>query len=89
MKRKEILLATAALMSLTACAGGYYDGQGTPSGLQTSQGVYANPTQTPPQYRVPQTNLVTSGIPGESGVSSVSSALSGGGGGGGGGGGSR
>jgi hypothetical protein len=80
-----LVLAAAIAASLAACAGD--DGGRVSSDIGTSQGVYANPTQTPVQYRLPQTNIVTSGIPGESGFSSVSSALSGGAGGGAGGGG--
>ena len=82
MTIERLLLAAAIATSLAACAGG--EGGPVSSAIGTSQGVYANPTQTPLQYRLPQTNIVTSGIPGESGVSAVSSALSGGGGGGGG-----
>ncbi|HEV2548683.1 MAG TPA: hypothetical protein VGU20_15185 [Stellaceae bacterium] len=79
------LLAAAIGLSLVACAG--YEPGRVSSAIGTSQGAYSNPLETPTQYRVPQTNIVTSGIPGESGVSAVSSALSGGGGGGAGGGG--
>src|SRR5215472_9949284 len=82
----RLLLGAAMAASLAACA--MDSGQGrVSSAIGTSQGVYANPTETPAQYRVPQTNIVTSGIPGESGFSNVSSALSGGAGGGAGGGG--
>ncbi len=78
--RAKFILAAAVLPLLAACAGnGIYGG-----GIGASEGAYANPLQTPVWARVPQTVVVTSGIPGESGVSSVSSALSGGGGGGGG-----
>jgi hypothetical protein len=85
MTTKRLLLTAALAASLAACAG--YEGGRVSSSIGTSQGVYANPIETPAQYRVPQTNVVTSGIPGESGFSSVSSALSGGEGGGAGGGG--
>jgi hypothetical protein len=81
MTTTRLLLAAALAASLAACVGN--EGGPVSSAIGTSQGVYANPTQTPLQYRLPQTNIVTSGIPGESGVSAVSSALSGGGGGGG------
>jgi hypothetical protein len=85
MTTTRLLLGAAIAASLAACTG-FQDGR-VSSAIGTSQGIYANPIETPPQYRVPQTNIVTSGIPGESGFSSVSSALSGGAGGGAGGGG--
>ena len=85
MTTKRFLLAAFLAASLAACAGN--EGGRVSSAIGTSQGAYANPIETPAQYRVPQTNVVTSGIPGESGFSSVSSALSGGDGGGAGGGG--
>ena len=86
MRTTGLLLTVAMAASLAACAAGNEPGR-VSSAIGTSQGVYANPTETPQQYRVPQTNVVTSGIPGESGFSNTSSALSGGAGGGGGGGG--
>ena len=85
MTTVRLLLGTAIVVSLAGCAG--YEPGRVSSAIGTSQGAYGNPTETPMQYRVPQTNVVTSGIPGESGFSSVSSALSGGAGGGAGGGG--
>jgi len=86
MTTTRLLFGAIIAASLAACAGGFDDGR-ISSAIGTSQGIYANPTETPPQYRVPRTNVVTSGIPGESGLSSTSSALSGGAGSGAGGGG--
>jgi len=85
MTTTRLLLGAVLTASLAACAG--YEPGRVSSAIGTSQGAYGNPIETPAQYRVPQTNVVTSGIPGESGFSSVSSALSGGAGGGAGGGG--
>jgi hypothetical protein len=86
MTMTRLLFSAAMAASLAACAAGFGEGR-VSSAIGTNQGIYANPTETPAQYRVPQTNVVTSGIPGESGFSSTSSALSGGAGGGAGGGG--
>jgi hypothetical protein len=86
MTTTRLLCGAAIAASLAACAADFGGGR-VSSAIGTSQGVYANPTETPLQYRVPQTNVVTSGIPGESGFSNTSSALSGGAGGGGAGGG--
>lgn len=83
MKTKMFFLA-AALPLLAACASGNGSPEG-PLSLQSSTGAYGNPMQTPAEARLPQTNIRSSGIPGESGFAGTSSALSGGGGGGGGG----
>jgi hypothetical protein len=83
MVKPRVILTAISLGLLAACSVGDHSGA-IPSSLLTSQGTYGNPTETPAQYRIPQSNIRTSGIPGESGYSAVSSALSGSGGGGGG-----